>query len=661
MGLAKQWLHREGIVKRGMWEPIHFIRMKGGQPDNYRAVYDFLRSRAGLEMIAEAGFNQVWFNWWKGYGLQFEKAEQDKVIELIPYAHELGLRVICYCTFGTIVPETMLVECPECRDWLQVNEDGKGTSCQVTHQAFRFRPCLNSEGWLSYMEKVVARAIEAGADGIHFDNIGINAEPDSCKCPRCVEGFRRWLWERYGPDSPETRAAGIERFGHNYMHLVTLPWFNRWNQPINMHRAAVPVHQEWTLYKCHVLTSALGRMADFIRSLKPDAMVEANAGGNAGVAQAFWSAVDVHNLFPKLDLLYNEGMPKPHVNERGATVVAVREMKEARAFDLSVEQPGPRVHSALQFAFTRASFTGGREPYLGDQALHRWYHRYKTLQLSARPAGRVAVLHHRESRMFNRWEPFIHAIAMEQYLIERRIPWQIIHWVSELDRARFDLVILPAVECLSDEEARAIVDFVRAGGSVLATGDVGRYDLWRRERMAVRQVRTKDDFLKASRRRCALAEIFGDVPQDGFASEFGAGRAAYLAEPVWDPVPRTPDVWMIDPKFWQMPKNADDIDNLMKFLVPDGFGLEVHTGFRLVAELCRLDDGRLVLHLINVEDIPASCTVRLRLDSAPRGLSAVSFDRPDADPLPMEFNFADGLLTAAVGCIRTHEVLVVDF
>jgi len=654
MSSALEWLHREGIVKRGAWEPIHFQRMRGSLGDNYKAVYDFLRTKDGLKMLAETGYNQVWFNWWKGYGLQFERAEQDRVAELIPFAHELGLRVICYCTFATIVPETMLVECPECRDWLQVNEDGKGTSCQVTFQAFRFRPCLQSEGWLSYMEKVVSRAIEAGADGIHFDNIGINAEPDSCKCPRCVAGFRAWLAERYGPQSDQTRQAGLERFGHNNMHLVTLPWFNRWNQAINMHRLTVPVHQEWTLYKAHTLTAALGRMADFIHSLKPDAVVEANAGGGSGVAQLFWSAVDVHNLFPKLDLLYNEGMPKPHVNARGATVVPVREMKEVRAFDRSVEASGDRVHWALQFALVRASFAG-------DEAERRWYHRYKTLQLEARPLGRVAVLHHRESRAFNRWEPFTHTIAMEQYLIERHIPWQIVHWLNEVDAQRFDLLILPAVECLSDAEAAALIDFVKQGGAVLATGDVGRYDLWRRERRAVQEIRSKEDFDRQLERRCALHELFGDVPADGSTVQFGRGRAAYLAEPIWDPIPRTPDIWMIDPKFWQMPRNAEAIDELMAFLWPKGSDLKVHTGSRLVAEYTELADGRRVVHLINVEDVPAACTVRLRLSAKPRAASTVSFDRPDADPVPLDFRFDGEWFSLPLRSIRTHEVTVIEF
>jgi hypothetical protein len=38
-----------------MWEPLHFMRMRGGQPDNYAPLYNYQRSRDYLTRLAEEG------------------------------------------------------------------------------------------------------------------------------------------------------------------------------------------------------------------------------------------------------------------------------------------------------------------------------------------------------------------------------------------------------------------------------------------------------------------------------------------------------------------------------------------------------------------------------------------------------------------------------
>jgi len=103
---SAEWVFREGIRVFGMWEPLYFERMRGSVGDNQRLVYDFKRSRTFLAHLARQGYNQVWFNWWKGYGLRHERECQDQVARLFPVCRELGLRAVCYHSFGSLTLDT---------------------------------------------------------------------------------------------------------------------------------------------------------------------------------------------------------------------------------------------------------------------------------------------------------------------------------------------------------------------------------------------------------------------------------------------------------------------------------------------------------------------------------------------------------------------------
>ena len=230
------WVFQEGIRPRMFAEALYFDRMRGGLADSQEQFYDFQRSRASLKYEAAQGFNQIWFNWWKGYGLRHERARQDQVAALFPVCKELGLRPVCYHSIGSLTFDTLLLEEPDAVNWIARTQTGQPTSCQITFQCFRHRPCFTSDAYLAYMEKVLARALDAGAEGIHFDNIGMQSEPESCHCERCARRFREYLQERYGGD------RGEEIFGMRDFSRATVPWFNQHNPADRFWRAMAPHH-----------------------------------------------------------------------------------------------------------------------------------------------------------------------------------------------------------------------------------------------------------------------------------------------------------------------------------------------------------------------------------------------------------------------------------
>ena len=79
------------------------------------------------------------------------------------------------------------------------------------------------------------------ADQISFDNIMLQPEPESCRCPRCIAAFHDFLRKRY-PDAASVRR----RFG-----LPDVDWIvpNEWDNATQPDGLAVlndPVLQEWT-------------------------------------------------------------------------------------------------------------------------------------------------------------------------------------------------------------------------------------------------------------------------------------------------------------------------------------------------------------------------------------------------------------------------------
>jgi len=139
-----RWLRDEGIVYYGMWEPVYFEKLRGHNHDAPDAANEFRHTAAFVDYLASEGINQLWTHFFKGFGLDFEHEEMERNRGLAELCHEKGIRVIAYCTFGTIVPDTILKEAPDALSWAQVNEDGRFTSCQTAHQNFRVRPCYNS-------------------------------------------------------------------------------------------------------------------------------------------------------------------------------------------------------------------------------------------------------------------------------------------------------------------------------------------------------------------------------------------------------------------------------------------------------------------------------------------------------------------------------------
>lgn len=653
------WAFEEGIHLVGdgyvpMHEPLYFLRSRGGSGDNEEQIFNFRRTRAYLEFRAKLGCTQVWFNWWKGYGLEHERPGMAQVAELFPICKELGLRAVCYHTFGSLTLDTLLHEEPDAGDWIARTQAGQPTSCQTSHQCFRNRPCFSSEGYLAYMEKVLGECLDAGADGIHFDNIGMQAEPEACHCPRCEKLFRAYLQERFGGDLGE-EIFGMRDFTHG-----TVPWFNQHNQANKLFDAKVPLHRAWIDFKCDVLARAGNRLVDFIRGRKADAFVEMNAMEDDGFAAAFWRGNDYDAMLPKLDMVCDEGSAKDTINKHGAMVGPMRSKKWARALGCAHAAGGTLRIKALDFAEDLA-FSNAPQPF---------WKRHRDYQLKAESLAVVAVLRERNSLAYNRLDPWEETIAAEQYLIERRIPFDIVSndQLESLDD-RYRILIVAGAEVMSDAIRDTIEKWVAAGGSLLLAGKSGMFDEhYRVRRVQLKAIETMEDYRQAQKSRNAFHALIGADPhgqdEEILMRSHRSGRVGWIKRLDVDRTPRTPQYWTIPAAMHMLPRNAHKLDELFSFLLPDGLALRVDTPSSIyVHHSVRADTSEQLIHLINFSypEQTAYADVRIRLGSEPHSVVSVSLDDTDTDHAPREeaFEMQGDWLMVRVAKIQHHRSLIV--
>jgi hypothetical protein len=649
------WLRREGIVHAGLWEPNYFMKLSRGDgvPE---AVWKYRHSEAFVEALHADGINQIWTHWWKGFGLTFESREQEQNRTLIQAAHARGMRVIAYCTFGSIVPETLEHEVPDCMSWAQIGEHGQPASCQTSFQCFRVRPCYNSQAWLDYMKRVTQKALEMGADGIHFDNIGYNSEPDSCHCPTCVAKFRTFLAEQFGPQTPETRALGEKLFGFHDFSRVRVPWFNRWNQAVMQRQIQVSAQKAWVRFKVESIRQALQQMADHIRRVNPQALVEANAGKGYGCNTEYMNGLAPEVHYPILDLVYNEaGALK--TGAQGQLVTRIRECKIARAGGVPVLPYSRTVPElAEMFAFNPGAFCCGLTP-----RINAWYHQHKRYQLEAETLADVAVLRHRESLAYNMIDPYAAVITAEQVLIENNVPYDTV-WGSHLgDLSKYRLLILAGCECLSEQEAAQVETFVRKGGSLLAVGKTGLFDEWRcpYRRRGVTRVTNGAEAKAAMEPQMALYRIFGDNPRAALRTAFGKGRAAFLPDFDYKAFPGGgPDFWTVTDAQFARPKNEGEVLDAIAWCLRHAPQLRVESSVRVLAELTRV--GReTVLHLVNPdgEKTPARVFVTLHLRHPVKSVRALSFG-VDGPSVKVPFVRQGAAVQVEVPDLGVHRMLI---
>ena len=116
------------------------------------------------------------------------------------------------------------------------------------------------------------------------------------------------------------------------------------------------------------------------------------------------------------------------------------------------------------------------------ERLYGWHHRFEKYLRHERPLARVGLVYSQQTAQFYGGERAKekvedHALGFYQALIEARIPFEMVHdQLLQPARLRpFKTLILPNIAALSDLQCRQLRDYVRQGGSLVATYETSLY------------------------------------------------------------------------------------------------------------------------------------------------------------------------------------------
>ncbi|HPD29331.1 MAG TPA: hypothetical protein PLL20_05010 [Phycisphaerae bacterium] len=473
------WLAREGIVMAGSWEPLLF-RVRRDGSDGYtptpQQVADYRREHSP-EMVARLkslGVNFVMMHSYKAFGREAERESMQDAVRFAKLCREAGLRVGVYNNSGTLGWELLFKELPEAKDWAVLDAAGKPVT--YGRATYRYYWDRNHPAAQAFHKEIIRFSVEQiQADLLHFDNYIIGPGHNA----NSVSRFRSYLKSRFKPQQ-------LEEMG------ITDP--DRAMPPTGPDANGL-LGRAWLDFSCGSMAESYHDLSRYARTLRSDVLVECNPGGPGNRISP---PIDHGRLLVGGEAFWDEGREPGYrdgqLNTRIRTYKLARRMNniafayttspleaaEAMAFNLDcfgcicwfeygrlAAKPGVETPVSLELA-----------PYI------RFFRDRRDLLRNAEVVADVAILRSFPSQVYAEATQAQLTAQAEQFLIENRVPFQIIYddHLSELSRYR--ALVLAGCVAMSDAQIEQVRSFAAGGGRVLLVGDAATHDEWLMPRRA---------------------------------------------------------------------------------------------------------------------------------------------------------------------------------
>lgn len=660
-----EWV-RSGLVDAGgTHEPYIFVVRRGGQRLDAHHSSEYEQSEELIRKLQRKGVDVFHTHLYKGFGMAAERPGMEETKKAVAIAHRYGMKADTYIQWNTLMYETFFAEEPRATGWIQ--RDVTGLPILLTYgyqQSFRYRPCFSNQEYIDYLKKIVQYAVtEVKTDFIHFDNFDLNPEPDSCHCVACVNGFRTFLKTKY------TRSQRQERFGFENTDFINPPQWNRQNPPEEMQIIFDPAFQEWTDYRCQEMANALQQISEYINSLNPEVAVEINPAGITGGNRSWEAGIDHSRLLKFTESFWSEEENPPAYHNDGRLVSKIRSYKLARTYNnvllTNIDDSPLAMGEALAFNQT-LGFVGSNPLTAKTQTYVDFYRQNQKIYQNSEDVATVAVLRSYASLTYNNARSQLSAILVEQSLIQSKVPFALIFDEHLMDLTKYAVLILPNSECLSDEQLAIIQRYVNEGGGLVATGQTGLYDEWRRPRTTPGLHGLVDHQLVGSdyqERVTSRMSPTGSVVR----KYFGQGRVAYIPQIEFDgTLPPPQPYFAITNIFWKRPRNWKEVIDSVHWTAVGNIPLTVDGPDFLVAN-CTSQRGsrRVLVHLLNYNagQVPTLAAIgfRVSLPDGEKALKATLF-APEIDgPRPLQFSGVAHATEVTVPEMKTYAVVSVEW
>ncbi len=646
---------KRAIARNITWlthEPLDFLLRRGDHADNEPAHYAAMLHPDNLQRMADAGVQWARIFFYKGFGLAAERPHIDLAKKAADQLHALNLKVSLYFG-GTMFIETFYKETPEAKNWEQ--RDYQNQPVPYGSQTFRRYACPNEPAYRDYLKKVLAVAIhELHADEIAFDNIMLQSEPHSCRCPRCLKAFAEFLHQRYPTEELATRRFGISDVASLQPNYWETP-----DQPNNISEINDPVLQEWTLFRCHSLANYAGSLHDMTKALNPNTAVLLNIKGVYSFNR-YWTNAIYHPFYKnRVDLIafdtggYNERIDPA----TGALVTQIRSYKMARNLNAGCEDAmADDLRAATHMSFgTQPPVTmpapwgsGAHNVFTPLLEFFREFNeRYYT---DTQPVTDVAILRSWPSMAYSINATSIPATLMEQVLIQSKIPFTLLFDEQLPDLSKYQMLILAGQECISDDQAQQFLTYVQNGGTLLLTGNTGTFNQYREKRAH------KNPLLPARKEGKGQILYLPDIQR----ADKRSAKSQLTNE---DPEPgATPSkVERFSPAQWLLPTNHQQIADTITQNLPAGPSLQTTAPLTTIAELLTRPSSKETLtHFINFDrNTPTDAftiTQRKQFNTPIKSLQLLTATQND--PVKIDFTQTDSHLTATLPPLQAYYLLV---
>lgn len=175
---------RQGLIHFARWDGGRLESVKGilsgwphfwpPNPDTLYATTNWYDPHT-IQLLKQAGVNMIWVTFSNGFSNETEKLNQGQLAPYIAECHRQGIHVMAYESMTNMFWQDMYAHVPESRDWLSIGKQGKpvpygAAAYEKLGYVSRYLADLRNPEWQAYLRKRVSLALDAGADGIMYDN-----------------------------------------------------------------------------------------------------------------------------------------------------------------------------------------------------------------------------------------------------------------------------------------------------------------------------------------------------------------------------------------------------------------------------------------------------------------------------------------------------------
>lgn len=432
-------------------------------------IYDLAHSIEGAEMVAQMGFNWAFlaYNW--GFPPEIEEQDWESFRSAVIHFHKAGVKVFGYIQSSNCVYQGSYLE----KDWYALDPYDR----KIPYFRGRYYTSLASASWLSEVRERVRKVVEAGADGIFFDNAWVGGT---------------------GVDVAEMPLGPIGSYDEHSRRAYSNA-FNGAEIPLILDTRD-PSARQYLRWRTEVAVAAVRDWSQTARDLNPDLLITGNSFDVIASNGYLSMGVDIENMASAQDAILIPDFALPRVQEDGSvvanaiTIGAARARTENKPVITLPERDGvgvERMASAKQFSRALAESAALNAPMVvnGTGYLHRneftmllhsryepqrkvigamnhWLEEHHTWLNERYPISPVAVYHPYEVA---RWDwikiaPIFFAAC--ETLILNGYPLRIVG--DDDDWSHVTTLIVPPGEV--DGLDQRLAKFVEQGGQIISLG-----------------------------------------------------------------------------------------------------------------------------------------------------------------------------------------------